>query len=264
MLKLSPPHWRWVLLLPLLLLLPVVGPLLHLEELLFSAAHGVCAQSHQWQRGGVLFPLCIRDSGTYLAAAAQLLLALRRRPLQLQRPSARTIAAAAGVLLLFVADGVNSTVAEYGGPALYPPQDALRLISGLLFGHLIGAVLVAMLVTLLPAAATSARPYPSEHTLMTALFSSLLLGLAMLIDSPFVAWPLAILSMAGLLAVLTIALTLPLAAFSGGFIPPLRPRRLLAATAGGMLLAVIMLSGLSLLRAAAVAHGLMPAPPILP
>jgi hypothetical protein len=264
MLKLLTQQRRWFLLLPLLLMLPIVGPLLHLEELLFSAAHGVCAQSHQWQRGGVLFPLCIRDSGTYLAAGTQLWLALSQRPLQLQRPSLRLIITAAAVLLLFVADGVNSTLAEYGGPALYQPQDALRLISGLLFGHLIGAVLAAMVTTLLPVAETPRQAYPTDRALVTALFSSLLIGIAMLIDSPYTAWPLVILSMAGLIAVLTIALSLPIAAVSGAFIPPLRPLRLVGAVIGGLTLALVLLAGLSMVREAATAQGLMPAPPILP
>lgn len=256
--------WSWLLLPLLLLIVPIIGPLVHLEELLFSAAHGVCAQSHQWQRGGVLFPLCIRDSGTYLAAGTQMWLALSQRPLQLQRPSLRLIVTAAAVLLLFVADGVNSTLAEYGGPALYPPQDALRLVSGLLFGQLIGVVLVMMIATLLPVAETPRQSYPTDRTLQTALLSSTLLGIAMLIDSPYTAWPLAILSMAGLIAVLTVTLSLPIAAVSGAFIPPLRPMRLAGAVIGGLTLALVMLAGLSLIRAAATAQGLMPAPPMLP
>ncbi|NPV07815.1 MAG: DUF2085 domain-containing protein [Anaerolineae bacterium] len=110
--------------------------------------YGLCHQEAErsYFVGGRQLPLCARDTGTYLGALATLacVAATRRRRGTELPPTALLVAYALG-FVFFVVDGVNS----YAGPLpllprLYPPDNRLRLLSGMLMGSGIAAILVPL------------------------------------------------------------------------------------------------------------------------
>ncbi|EFO79213.1 hypothetical protein OSCT_2876 [Oscillochloris trichoides DG-6] len=116
-----------------------------LEQILYLALHGICAQTHNLVVGGFQFPLCARDSGMYLSYLVTLgVVVARGRGLAGRLPPLRI---SLTILLLFVimgVDGVNSTLAEFDFPHAYTPRDDLRLVTGM--GAGIGLALVVLLV----------------------------------------------------------------------------------------------------------------------
>jgi hypothetical protein len=112
---------------------------------LWVAVHGLCAQrsGHMLLFGEQVLPLCARDSGTYLGVLlGTLFLLARGRWRAAGRPIRAFWVVLVAVLLFFGADVVNSVAADWFGWQLYPPQNALRLASGLFLGMATGVLLL--------------------------------------------------------------------------------------------------------------------------
>ncbi|WP_129627729.1 DUF2085 domain-containing protein [Candidatus Oscillochloris fontis] len=128
-----------------LLLGVLLMPGVTLEQILYLAMHGICAQTHNLVAGGFQFPLCARDSGMYLSYLVTLgVVFARGRGLAGRLPP---LPISLIILLLFVimaVDGLNSTLAEFDFPHAYTPRDDLRLLTGM--GAGIGLALVVLLV----------------------------------------------------------------------------------------------------------------------
>ncbi len=128
-----------------LLLGIMVMPGVTMEQMLYLAMHGICAQTHNLVSGGFQFPLCARDTGMYLSYLVTLgVVVARGRGLAGRLPP---LPISLTILLLFIimaADGVNSTLAEFDFPHAYTPRDDLRLVTGM--GAGIGLSLVVLLV----------------------------------------------------------------------------------------------------------------------
>jgi uncharacterized membrane protein len=113
---------------------------------------GVCAQrpDHSYFLGGEALPLEARMGGIFagfLVGLLYLFWAGRDRAGLLPRPAVQ------GLLLGFVAlmglDGLNAFLYDVGGPALYAPQNALRLATGLLCGLAVALLAVPVLAAAL-------------------------------------------------------------------------------------------------------------------
>lgn len=118
-------------------------------ELKFRAVlHGLCAQrpSHSFALGGTDLPFDARMAGIYGGALTTALFLLARGRWRAIRLPSRGILA---TLILFVAlmgaDGVNSTLQDFGLPYAYEPQNWLRLGTGLLMGVSLGVMLLYLL-----------------------------------------------------------------------------------------------------------------------
>lgn len=256
-----------VVLLIVLVLLPVIATALDLERRLFFAVHGICAQSHNVISGGVQFPLCARDSGIYLGLMVTLgILALLGRlrsgrlpPLSISLPLL-TFIVAMGV------DGLNSTIAELGLPALYPPRNDLRLLTGLGFGSALAVgLLLVVNQTLLAPDRLEADQAPignwRELGLVVGGLGLVVLGIA--IDQAVVAWPLVLLSVIGVTGVMTLAIMLPISAIAGlsGKVRTLR--QLMWPALAGFLVALLLLVVLARWKIEMEVTGLLP-PPLIP
>jgi uncharacterized membrane protein len=135
----------WLLVLAAFFLVP--WPL---SAKVWVAVHGLCAQraGHMLLFGQQVLPLCARDSGTYLGVLlGTVYLLARGRWRAAGRPIRAFWGALIAVLLFFGADVLNSVGADWFGWQVYPPQNALRLASGLLLG-LVTAVLLVWVVNL--------------------------------------------------------------------------------------------------------------------
>ncbi|HEY7063748.1 MAG TPA: DUF2085 domain-containing protein [Chloroflexota bacterium] len=131
--------------------LAVVGFLLlpgSLADKLQAIAAGVCAQrpGHSYFMGGVQLPLEARMGGIFagfLVGVLYLLWANREKAGLL--PPAPLQALLLGFVGLMALDGINALFYDTGWPSLYPPQNALRLATGLLCGLALALLAVPVL-----------------------------------------------------------------------------------------------------------------------
>ena len=160
--------------------------------------------------GGRPLPLCARCSGQFLGALAGLVLLLALgRGKAAKLPPRPVIVVLLGFLALWALDGFNSYLTLFpGAPHLYEPHNILRTTTGAMQGvALISLVLPFFNVTLW----AQPTPRPTIGSLREVL---LLLGLIALIVAAVgsewapLLYPLALLSAAGTLMMLTLVMTM--------------------------------------------------------
>jgi uncharacterized membrane protein len=111
-----------------------------------AAGYAVCHQleSHTIDFQGRLLPLCARCTGMYLGTLVSLVM------LQKRRHAAGTPFKSLQVVLVlflvaFIVDGVTSALGFFSSiPQLYPPNNWLRLITGLMMGMVIANLLIVL------------------------------------------------------------------------------------------------------------------------
>ncbi|MGD2148262.1 MAG: DUF2085 domain-containing protein [Anaerolineae bacterium] len=169
--------------------------------------YAVCHQidSHSFRIGGRYLPLCARCTGTFLGAMVGLLgqRALRGRQRAGDFPPTPILAILAGFMLVWMGDGLNAYLALIGGPHLYPPSNAVRLATGTLNG-------LALSALVFPVFNISFWRFPADEPAIRS-FSEL--GVLLLLEAapiaivlsrkPFLLYPLALLSAAGVVGLLT-------------------------------------------------------------
>jgi uncharacterized membrane protein len=201
--------------------------------------------------GGRQLPLCARCSGQFLGALAGLVLLFALgRGKAAQLPPRPVIAVLLGFLAAWALDGFNSYLTLFpGAPHLYEPHNILRTTTGAMQGvALISLVLPFFNVTLW----SRPRPRPTIGSLREVL---LLLGLIALIVAAVgsewapLLYPLALLSVAGTLMMLTMVTTMlaTLALRRDGRAEGWRDA--LPLLTAGLALALLILLGINLLRA---------------
>ncbi len=183
-----------------LLFLPIHG----LDYRLQMVVHGVCAQAHYLNIGLLRMPLCARNTGIYAGFAGTLLalLALGRARAAALPPIAVSLALIVGAGAMVV-DGLNSLLLDVGGYNAYRPMNELRLVTGLLMGTAIAVFMLLMLNVALRAGARkeqrvvgSVAEYAALLLVDAAVYLLIFFGPAQLY------YPLAILSVAGIVGVL--------------------------------------------------------------
>ncbi|TLN16742.1 DUF2085 domain-containing protein [bacterium] len=148
-------------------------------------------------------PLCARCSGMYLGALGGALYQLRRGrrgglpPMRLAIPL--------GLLVLaFIVDGANSYLHFFPGvQGLYPPNNTLRLITGTGLGLVIPSVLLPAFHQTAWAEWDACPALDSWRSLAGLLLVGVATVLLVLSDNPLILYPLALLSAATVLAILT-------------------------------------------------------------
>ena len=193
--------------LALLLTLTVGGLLLlpgSFAERLGWVVHGVCAKEHTLTLGGVVLPLCQRNTGIYsgfLATVLTLVLLGRGRAARL--PSGPILGLLAFNVVWMGVDGFNSLFLDIGAPNLYAPQPVLRILSGLAMGMSIGTMLVfAFNSTLRANPRRDQRVLGSWRDVAAVALVELALFALIQLAGPVIAYPLAIFSTLGILLVM--------------------------------------------------------------
>lgn len=168
----------------------------------YAVCHRIDARS--FHLGERQLPLCVRCTGMYLGAVLGLFFhAQAGRRLGGNAP--RRVWLALGALALaFAVDGTNSYLHFFPGfGGLYEPQNWLRLATGMGMGIAISAALYPAFVQTVWA---DWQPKPAIPNLRTlGLLVLLAAGLAVLasLENPLILYPLAIISAAGVLVVLS-------------------------------------------------------------
>jgi uncharacterized membrane protein len=173
----------------------------------YAVCHRIDVRS--FHLGERQLPLCARCTGMYLGAvlglAYQQVLSRRRGG----TPGRAVIVVLAVLVLFFIVDGFNSFISFFpGAPLLYQPQNGLRLLAGSGMG-------IAIAVALFPAfnqtvwVDLDARPaMPGLRSLGRLALLMLLIDLLVYTQNPLLLYPLALISAAGVLLLLTLAYTM--------------------------------------------------------
>jgi uncharacterized membrane protein len=171
-----------------------------------AIGYAVChrIELRSFNLGARPLPLCARCSGMYLGAmlglAFQAIVGRRRGG----TPHWPILSVLGLFVLAFALDGLNSFVSLIPGfPTLYEPQNWSRLLTGTGMGLVIA-------VALFPAFNQTvwndcdARPaIPVMKTLFLLIFLALALDWVLLTENPIILYPLALVSAAGVLVLLT-------------------------------------------------------------
>ena len=202
------PFWKWLVFLAVGLLL--IGWLLNTPEGLLGKAdaigYAVCHRIdiRSFHLGVRQLPLCARCTGMYLGAmlglAYQQVLGRRRGGM----PPRHVLVVLGLFVAAFGVDGVNSYLHLFpGAPSLYQPQNWLRLLTGTGMGLVISAAVFPAFNQTIWKDWDERPALPGLRSLGGLVLLALALDVIVLTENPIVLYPLALISAAGVLVLLT-------------------------------------------------------------
>lgn len=219
-------------------------PMGSLADRLHMVVHGVCAQQHFLVIGPYTMPLCARNTGIYAGFLGTLLylLALGRGRAAKLPPIAISLLLVAAVGLMAI-DGFNSLALDVGGYNVYPPDNRLRVISGLGMGAAIGTFMLLMFnLSLRYDARREQRVIGSWAELAGLLAAGALLYGLLFFAPVWLYYPLALFSVLGICLVLFLSNVFVVAMVTGLEGRLLRLRQLARAGTFGLILTGIELA----------------------
>ena len=181
----------------------------------YAVCHRIEARS--FHLGERQMPLCARCSGTFTGAALGLIFQIASGRKRAGLPPARVILPLALLAVAFGVDGSNSYLylvkATYPGalahiPNLYTPQNWLRLLTGSGMGLAMAAGLYPVFNQTVWQAFDPRPPLDGWRKLGLLLGVTLLIDLGILSEHPIILYPIALISPAGVLALLTMIFTM--------------------------------------------------------
>lgn len=187
-----------------LLLGLIFWPSMPLNWKMYAVVHGVCAQVHNVDVGGVQLPLCARNTGIYASFTLTMIYMFVLGRSRAARPPSWPISV---VLVLFIVimgiDGVNSLLRDLFLPHLYIPQNWLRTLTGSGMGISIAVgVLLILNLALRRNLDEQMRPMNGWAELAGAVGLNLLLWAAIYGNVGVLYWPIAMIAWLGITGVL--------------------------------------------------------------
>jgi uncharacterized membrane protein len=185
------------------LLYTPLGALGKADAIGYAVCHRIELRS--FQLGDRPLPLCSRCTGMYLGAVAAIAfgLVLGRTQSGLFPPR-RVLWTLGAMSVPFAIDGVNSFLHFFPtAPHLYEPTNTLRLVTGLLLGIGLGTVVLAGFAQTAWQRLNREAPLRSLAELGGVVVMVGLVAVMVLSENPLLLYPLALLSGAGVLLVLT-------------------------------------------------------------
>lgn len=223
-----------------------------------AIGYAVCHRldSHSLHVAGRAMPLCARCTGEFNAAAIALIFQIGVSPRKSRLPRRGIIALLVVLFLAFALDGSNSYLALMRSmqpgvlgwiPTFYSTNSVTRIFTGSGMGLVLGSILYPMYNQSVWHMPLSQRALDwRKFTALVAIV--LLVDLGILSESPLVLYPVALLSAAGVLALLGIVFSIVWImtmrqdnSFSSG-------RQLWLPAGAGLTLALVMIVGIDLLR----------------
>jgi uncharacterized membrane protein len=173
----------------------------------YAVCHRIDVRS--FHLGERQIPLCARCSGMYLGAVLGLGLQAWLRPRRAGSPSWRVLIGLGLLAATFAVDGLNSYLHLIpGAPRLYEPQNWLRLFTGSGMGLALAGMLYPAFNQTIWARSDPRPALDSLRTLGGLVQLAGLLNLLVLTENPLLLYPLALISAAGVLLVLTMVYSL--------------------------------------------------------
>ena len=173
-----------------------------------AIAYAVCHRidSHSLHINGEALPLCARCTGTYLGAVLGLgVMAVLKRTRMGRLPPVGVLAALVAFIVIMGVDGLNSYATLFPGvPHLYEPQNWLRLVTGMFEGiALIGLIYPIFNQTLWKRWEDRPALRNFRELGLVAVVAVAVIGLV-LSGNPWAVYPLAVLSVGGVMLMLTL------------------------------------------------------------
>lgn len=198
--------WRYAFfgLLGALLIGLLAWPGIPVNWKMYAVVHGVCAQIHNVEVGGVQLPLCARNTGIYgsFLITTLYLLALGRARAAKLPPWPITVALALFVVIMAV-DGFNSMFRDMFLPHLYTPRNELRTLTGIGMGTGMSVMLMLILNMALRRDADPEQPIVKNWLeLGGALLINFLVLAAIYGNIGLLYWPIAITAWLGIVSIL--------------------------------------------------------------
>lgn len=232
------------------------GLLGKLDAIAYAVCHRIAARS--FQIGNVPLPLCARCTGMYLGAVTGLVFQSIRGGKRCKAPGWGIIAVLGVFVVAFGIDGLNSYLYLLKQirpgilpqiPNIYIPNNTLRLLTGSGMGLGIAAMLF-------PAFNQSVwTNYDDNRASLTGWKGfGLLLGIQISIDllvltqSPFILYPVALISVLGVLILLTLVYTIVWVMITGQENKYTKMRQLWLPLLAGFTLTMIQTFGIDMLR----------------
>jgi len=177
------------------------------DAIAYAVCHRIDLRSYHI--GDRPLPLCARCTGMYLGAmlglAYQWLISKRSSA----TPPPRVITGLIFLALAFAVDGINSYLTLFPNfPHLYPPHNSLRLFTGTGMGVVIAAMLYPAFHHTVWQEVSPEPALKNLRQLFALIALAILVDLMVLTQNPLILYPLALLSAAGVLALLTIIYTM--------------------------------------------------------
>ena len=148
--------------------------------------------------------LCARCTGMYLGALLGLAFQGITTPRGGKFPPRRVIAALAGLFVIFGVDGVNSFAHLIPGlPGIYEPNNTLRILTGTGFGIVMSAAVYPVFNQTMWTRWVERPALPGLRQLFVLLLLGLGVALLVMTENPLILYPLALLSSAGVLVILS-------------------------------------------------------------
>jgi len=232
------------------------GLLGKLDAIAYAVCHRIAARS--FQIGNVPLPLCARCTGMYLGAVTGLVFQSIRGGKRSKAPGWGIIAVLGVFAVAFGVDGLNSYLYLLKEirpgilpqiPNIYIPTNTLRLLTGSGMGLGIAAMLF-------PAFNQSIwTDYDDSHASLTGWKGfGLLLGIQAIIDllvltqSPFILYPVAMISVLGVLILLTMVYTIVWVMITGQENKYTQMQQLWLPLLAGFTITMIQTFGIDMLR----------------
>jgi uncharacterized membrane protein len=172
----------------------------------YAVCHRIALRS--FHLGERPLPLCARCSGMYLGAMLGMAYQVQKG-CRAGMPARQVLIFLGLLVLAFAVDGMNSFLSLFPGfPTLYTPNNTIRLITGTWMGLVIAAVLMPAFNE---AAWRELDPRPAIGSLRSfgmLFILAIFLDLILLSENPIVLYPLALLSAAGVVLLLTMIYTI--------------------------------------------------------
>jgi uncharacterized membrane protein len=244
--------WKGLLVLATIIILAVWlaktpdGLLGKADAIGYAVCHRIDARS--FHLGNRQLPLCARCSGMYLGALLGLVyqLAQGRRG---GMPSLKTYGVLALLVGAFGVDGTNSFLHFFPqAPGLYQPTNWLRLVTGTGMGIALSAVLLPVFHQTLWKTWDSRRALGSLRQMSGLIGLGALLVLLLLTGNEIVLYPLALLSAAGVMVLLTMVYTMILILLSRADNTFEKLRQIWLPLVGGFTLALLQIAAIDLVR----------------
>ncbi len=149
-------------------------------------------------------PLCARCSGMYLGAMLGLVFQSIVGTRRGGNPPRGVMVILGTFVVAFAVDGLNSYLSLFpGAPTLYEPQNWLRLFTGTGMGLVIAAALYPAFHYTMWRQRDSRPAIPGIRSVMILITLASLLDLTVLSENSWILYPLALVSAAGVLVILT-------------------------------------------------------------
>jgi uncharacterized membrane protein len=217
------------------------------EAIGYAVCHRIDLRS--FHIGGMQLPLCARCSGMYLGAMVGLFYQWVTGRRRTGVPSWQIILVISIYALLFAIDGLNSFVSLISSTSgLYPPNNALRLLTGTGMGLTISIALAPAFNATIWRLIDPRPAFLNLRSFVVLVLIALGMDALILTENPMILYPLALISSVGVLVILTMVYTMILIMVFKSENRYNQFSQLFFAVLGGLTVALIQIGLLDIIR----------------